>query len=136
MSIVLSGSFTSMIMILIRGLSAIGKPLFIHLTPIDTPDGITVDEDGYIWCAWWDGWRVVRYAPDGTIDTEIPMPVQRPTSVTFGSEDLSTLFVTSAHIQLTEEERHQQPLAGNVFRIKTNIKGLPEPFYITVSIFH
>jgi len=98
---------------------------------VETPDGITVDIEGYIWCAQWDGWRVTRYAPDGTVDLEVEIPVQRPTSCTFGGDNLDKLYVTSAHIELTEEQRRQQPLAGNVFCIETDTRGFAESFYNT-----
>ena len=52
------------------------------------PDGLTVDSEGYIWSAVWDGWRVVRYDPSGRIDREVAMPVQRPTSCMLGGGDL------------------------------------------------
>jgi sugar lactone lactonase YvrE len=54
------------------------------------PDGGTIDEEGFIWNAQWDGWRVVRYAPDGRIDRIVEMPVQKPTSCMFGGPDLAT----------------------------------------------
>jgi sugar lactone lactonase YvrE len=92
-----------------------------------SPDGLTVDAEGYLWNAVWDGWRVVRYAPDGTIDQEIRMPVQRPTSLSFGGPDLDVLYVTSASINLPPETRQVQPLAGGVFAIYAGVRGLPEP---------
>lgn len=91
------------------------------------PDGLTVDSEGYIWGAMWDGWRVVRYAPDGSIEREIALPVQRPTSCIFGGPYLKHLYVTSASVGLTEEELAEQPLAGSVFVIETDVQGLPEP---------
>jgi sugar lactone lactonase YvrE len=30
-----------------------------------SPDGSTIDTEGYLWTAQWDGWRVARYAPTG-----------------------------------------------------------------------
>ena len=90
------------------------------------PDGLTVDAEGYIWSAVWDGWRVTRYAPDGSIDQEIRMPVQRPTSCMFGGPDLDTLYITSASINLPEETRMVQPQAGSVFALQPGVKGLPE----------
>jgi sugar lactone lactonase YvrE len=55
------------------------------------------------------------------------MPVQRPTSCAFGGEDLSTLYVTSASLNLTEKQRIAAPLAGSLFAVDAGVKGLPEP---------
>ena len=64
----------------------------MHTPEEYVPDGLTVDSEGYIWSAKWDGWKVIRYAPDGSIDQEIAMPVQRPTSCMFGGADLVDLY--------------------------------------------
>ena len=90
------------------------------------PDGMTVDTEGYLWSAKWDGWRVVRYSPDGKIDKVVELPVQRPTSVMFGGADLNQLFITSAWTRLKPEVKAQQPLAGHVFVVETEVPGLPE----------
>jgi sugar lactone lactonase YvrE len=90
------------------------------------PDGLCVDSEGYIWSAHWDGWCVTRYAPDGSINQVIDMPVQRPTSCCFGGKDMRTLFVTSATYELTEAELKKQPHAGNVFAIKVGVEGVLE----------
>jgi L-arabinonolactonase len=93
-----------------------------------TPDGLTVDAQGFVWSAKWDGSRIVRYAPDGSIDRVIPVPVQRPTSVTFGGPDLRTLIITTARNDLTPEELETQPLAGRLLVIDdAGVTGLPEP---------
>lgn len=60
------------------------------------PDGLCVDADGYVWSAKWNGGRITRYAPDGSIDREIAMPVANATSLAFGGDDLDLLFVTTA----------------------------------------
>lgn len=88
-------------------------------------DGLTVDSEGCVWTACWDGWRVLRIDPDGKIMREIRMPVQRPTSCSFGGTNLDVLYVTSAGEGL---DKQQQPYAGDVFRIQTDVKGLPEPY--------
>jgi sugar lactone lactonase YvrE len=82
------------------------------------PDGLTVDDDGAIWVALWDGAAVRRYRPDGTLLTEVPFPVARPTSCAFGGPDRSTLFVTTARHGLDDAAARQQPDAGHVFRIE------------------
>jgi L-arabinonolactonase len=90
------------------------------------PDGLTVDSEGFVWSAIWDGWRLIRYAPDGTIDREIPMPVQRPTSCMFGGPDLKSLFVTTACDELDWQSLKKGLLAGGLFSIQVDVPGLPE----------
>ncbi len=92
------------------------------------PDGLTVDAEGFVWVALWDGWRVARFAPDGRPDRVIHLPVPRPTSVAFGGEGYSTLFVTSARVRLSAAELTAAPLSGSVFAIDPGgPRGLPEP---------
>ncbi len=89
-------------------------------------DGLTVDSEGGVWIAFWDGWRVARYDPAGKLITEIKMPVQRPTSCNFGGPDLTDLYITSAQVDGPQPD---QPLAGALFKIPLDVKGLPEPFF-------
>jgi sugar lactone lactonase YvrE len=91
------------------------------------PDGLTVDADGCIWNAHYSGWRITRYAPDGKVDRMIRMPVQYVTSLTFGGPDLGTLYVTSGHLRLSDEERGRQPIAGHVFACEPRVRGIAEP---------
>jgi len=98
------------------------------------PDGSVVDSEGYLWNAQWDGWRIVRYRPDGEIDRIVELPVQRPTCPAFGGPDLCTLFVTSSREGLTDAELQNQLAAGGVFAFKTEVSGLPEtPFRFTIA---
>lgn len=60
------------------------------------PDGMTVDRDGHIWSARWDGYTVVHHATDGTVIERIPFPVGKITSLCFGGPRFDQLFVTSA----------------------------------------
>ena len=60
------------------------------------PDGMTVDADGFIWSAQWYGSCVVRYDPDGSVERRINTPAKQTSSVTFGGNDLTDLFITSA----------------------------------------
>lgn len=94
------------------------------------PDGLTVDHDGYIWSAHWNGARIVRYTPDGQIDRVIEMPVSLTSCCCFGGENYQTLFVTSISEKLTPAELAKEPLAGCVFAIDIDFtQGIPEPFY-------
>ncbi len=99
---------------------------FARVAPEDgRPDGLTVDVEGYVWCAIWDGWCVRRYAPNGRLDREIGLPVPRPTSCVFGGEKLETLFITSARIRLPERSLVDAPLSGGVFAFEPGVRGLP-----------
>lgn len=95
-----------------------------------TPDGSTVDADGFLWNAEYDGWKVVRYAPDGGIDRVVPLSVQRPTCCAFGGPELSVLFVTTASQKLSAADLAAQPLAGGLLALEVGVRGLPEPRYI------
>lgn len=81
------------------------------------PDGLTVDADGFLWVAMWNGWAVQRFAPDGRLDRTVELPVQRVTSCTFGGSDLSTLYVTTARHGLSDRQLAEQPLAGGIFAL-------------------
>jgi sugar lactone lactonase YvrE len=94
------------------------------------PDGLTVDSEGFVWSARWDGWKITRYDPAGQVEREIQVPVQRPTSCTFGGPELNELYITSASTGLSEAEKAKQPMAGDILRLKTEIKGLPEPKFL------
>ncbi|MDW6024204.1 SMP-30/gluconolactonase/LRE family protein [Mesorhizobium sp. BAC0120] len=91
------------------------------------PDGSTIDAEGYLWNAQWDGWRLTRYAPDGSVDRIVELPVLKPTSCIFGGPDLSILYVTSAIWDLEGEALAKQPLAGSLLAVDVGVRGLPEP---------
>ena len=94
------------------------------------PDGACVDADDHLWNAQWGGSRVVRYAPDGTKDFVLALPVSQVTCVAFGGDDYSILAVTSAKIGLSDEALQSQPDAGNLFIFKTEFTGLPESRFL------
>jgi len=88
------------------------------------PDGSAIDAEGYLWNAQWAGSRVVRYAPDGSIDRIVSLPVSRPSSCAFGGPDLKTLYVTTARVGLSDAALDRQPMAGSLFAIETSVAGL------------
>jgi len=85
------------------------------------PDGLTVDAEGCLWVALWDGWAVRRYSPEGKLLDTVELPVQRVTSCAFGGTDLSTLYITSARAGLPDPDR--QPHAGSVFAYDAGVAG-------------
>lgn len=91
------------------------------------PDGMTVDSEGFLWSAHWDGWRVTRYAPDGSIDRVIKLPVPRVTAPAFGGDDLKTMYITTASNGLSAAQLKEAPLSGALFACDPGVRGLPEP---------
>ena len=93
----------------------------------DCPDGMTVDEEGFLWVAFWGGSAVRRLAPDGSVVSTVGFPVSQVTSCAFGGPDLAELYVTSARAGLSDAELATQPLAGGLFRLRPGVRGLPSP---------
>jgi sugar lactone lactonase YvrE len=93
------------------------------------PDGLIVDSEGFIWNGHQGGWKLTRYDPDGKIERQIKFPVQHVISFAFGGKDLNELFVTTMIWGLEEEERKQQPWAGDLLSVMTDVKGLVEPAF-------
>lgn len=88
------------------------------------PDGSCVDAEGGVWNAEWEGHRVVRVAPDGTIDRIIDVPVWKPTCCAFGGPDLDTLFITTSRLMSDEAALKKEPESGGVFAVKPGIRGV------------
>ncbi|MFG2721961.1 SMP-30/gluconolactonase/LRE family protein [Streptomyces sp. NPDC048416] len=85
------------------------------------PDGLTVDADGGVWIALWDGGMVRRYAADGSLDLVLELPVRRPTACAFGGPGLTDLYITSARAGLAAPH----PLSGSVLVVEGAGRGLP-----------
>lgn len=106
------------------------KRVFVEVPQVaGWPDGLIVDSEGFVWSAHWAGGRISRYDPTGTLEREVTLPVANVTCMAFGGKGLDELYVTTAWFSLSDEDRKQQPWAGDVFRIKTDIKGLVEPLF-------
>ncbi|WP_367323401.1 SMP-30/gluconolactonase/LRE family protein [Streptomyces sp. HUAS ZL42] len=89
------------------------------------PDGLTVDADGCVWVALWDGAAVRRYTPDGTLDRVLELPTPRVTACAFGGSDLTDLYITTARVGL--EAPH--PVAGSLLVVPGAGKGLAQPAF-------
>ncbi len=88
------------------------------------PDGATVDEEGFYWIADAGGWRVLRFAPDGLVDQEIAVPVEKPSKVAIVN---GVLYITSLNVGLRDGS--VQPFAGFVLACPVDRKGLPSPVF-------
>lgn len=89
------------------------------------PDGATIDAEGYLWWAQFDGGCLVRYAPDGAMDRVIRLPVTKPTSCSFGGPGYRQLFVTTASRGMNDDDLRAEPLAGRLLVLDAGVAGLP-----------
>lgn len=97
---------------------------------IGRPDGSTMDAEGMLWIAMWEGWKVTRWNPmTGALLQTIRLPAARITSCAFGGRNLDTLYITSARRGLTEEQLMEQPLAGGLFKVKPGVRGMRASAY-------
>ena len=87
------------------------------------PDGMTVDAEGMVWSARWDGHCLVRYSPAGEEVMRVSFPVPKVSCVTFGGDDYTDMYVTTASVARRDVEG---PLAGSLFHLNLGIKGIPE----------
>ena len=85
------------------------------------PDGLTVDAEGCLWSARWNGSAVHRYSPDGEWLSKIELPVRQVSAATFGGADLATLYVTTAAAA-------SSPLEGALFSARLEVRGRLEFF--------
>jgi len=87
------------------------------------PDGMTVDAEGYVWGARWDGGCLVRYSPEGAEVQRIHFPAKKVSCPTFGGPDYADLYVTTAGGQNKAEDGAG---AGALFRLRPGVKGVPD----------
>lgn len=94
----------------------------------EIPDGLTVDAEGDVWVAFWNGGRIVRYRPDGTALERVAFPARKVSSLTFGGSDYDRAYATTAlgpgegpaGTRETEGEG-----AGALFRFDPGVAGRP-----------
>ncbi|MET8561972.1 SMP-30/gluconolactonase/LRE family protein [Streptomyces flaveolus] len=89
------------------------------------PDGLTVDAEGCVWVALWDGGAVRRYTPAGELDRVITLPTPRTTACAFGGAALTDLYITTARTGLPPTD----PLSGSLLVVPGAGKGLPQPAF-------
>jgi D-xylonolactonase len=85
------------------------------------PDGLTVDAEGHVWSARWDGFALVHHAPDGRVVETFSFPVAKVSSVCFGGPDLDQMFLTSAG-----GAPGSDTLDGAVFQFAAGARGRTE----------
>jgi len=96
------------------------------------PDGAAMDAEGCLWSAHWDGSCLIRYRPDGAEDYRIQFPTKKVSSVTFGGEGYSDLYITTAG---GDDPNENGKAAGALFRMNVGVRGVAE-FYSRIGSAH
>ena len=89
------------------------------------PDGMTTDTDGNLWIAMWGGARISQLKSDGTLLAQFGVAATNVTSCAFGGARMNELFVTTALVGTDAAAFRKFPHAGGVFRMETNVTGMP-----------
>lgn len=102
--------------------------VFAHLPEgPGSADGATIDADDHLWSAQWGASAVLRFAPDGSVQQRVTLPVSQPSCVSLGGPAYDELFITTAQETLTPEQLAAEPLAGGLFHARLQgVRGLPE----------
>jgi sugar lactone lactonase YvrE len=111
--------------------AATNRQVFVDLP--DTggiPDGMTIDAEGLLYVAKWGGSRIDVYRDDNgrgvrVVSIEVPTALQT-SSAAFGGDDLKTLFITTAAMNLTPEQQTKYPDSGRIFAVERSVPGIPE----------
>lgn len=94
------------------------------------PDGAAVDSENAYWCAMYEGGKILRLSASGELLREIALPVRCPTMLAFGGPELSTIYITTARQNRSDDELKNLPYSGCVLALDVNVPGVPEPAYI------
>ena len=93
------------------------------------PDGLTVDADGFLWCAHWFGGCVTRYDADGKRERRVTTPAAQTSSLAFGGPELDEIYVTSAALNnclMLAPEGYDPAkifVGGPLYRFRAGIRG-------------
>lgn len=110
------------------GSGAIANPRRVIYVPesLGWPDGMTSDMQGNLWIAMWGGAKLTKWNPDtGELLENIPVPARNVSSCVFGGKHMNELYITSARKGLDQAALDQYPLTGGVFRLQTEVEGMP-----------
>lgn len=107
----------------------------IEIGGIGFPDGMAIDSEDMLWIALWNGNAVTRWNPKtGKMIGKVNVPAHNITSCAFVGDELDSLVITSARVDMNEEEIEKYPLAGSLFVVVPGVKGVKSTFYKTNSI--
>jgi sugar lactone lactonase YvrE len=92
---------------------------------LGTPDGMSIDEEGMLWIAQWNGFGVYRWNPDsGKLLDKIEVPVPQVSSCAFGGANYDQLFITTAKENFSIESLKKYPDSGSVYIAQPGVRGV------------
>jgi D-xylonolactonase len=108
-----------------RGSGAIGNQRVLIRVPASEgePDGLTVDAEGFLWSARWNGGCIVRFSPEGREVLRVRVPARKVSCLAFGGRDYKDIYISTAGGENREAEG---PGAGALFRVNLGIAGRAE----------
>lgn len=95
-------------------------PRQTFITDEGLPDGLCVSQDGRVWVALASGAGVGVYSPEGERLEVIEIPQPMCTSVCFGGDNLTDLYIVSGSNGSGEN-------SGAVYRVPVDATGMPRP---------
>ncbi len=90
------------------------------------PDGAVVDAQGNFWNAHWGAARVACYDPRGHFQYAVEIGADQASCPAFGGPDLTTLYCTSAAVDIPDAWRAENPDHGKTFVVEDVAKGQSE----------
>ena len=95
------------------------------------PDGMTIDNEGKLWVAEFNGSSICRWNPEnGEMLRRVSIPAPNVTSCCFGGPDYSTLYVTTASFGLTEKDLAKYPMSGKILAVSNlGVRGVAPQFF-------
>ena len=90
------------------------------------PDGMTMDAEGCLWVAFFGGYHVQRFSPEGErLETVVTPGAPQTTCCCFGGPDLDTLYITTARDSIAGVSTEGEPNSGALFAADVGAVGLP-----------
>jgi sugar lactone lactonase YvrE len=109
----------------------ISKKIFKKLSSEDgSPDGMTLDKNKNLWVAHFHGACISVFNSKAKLIHKINFPAKNITNCTFGGQNNSELFVTTATKGMSKAEMRKFSYSGFLFSVKTNTKGILQKKFV------
>jgi len=89
-----------------------------------SPDGMTLDKNKNLWVAHFHGSCISVFNSKAKLIHKINFPAKNITNCTFGGQNNSELFVTTATKGMSRAEMRKFSYSGYLFSVKTNTNGI------------